>query len=81
MYHARIKHPLTNYRINDLKNFMSKNKKAEVYEPSERYKEIDGYLVAPLQMQNKLKYAAQAANLPIYIHQFDGVIVLIRTDM
>ena len=77
----RIRNPMTSRRINELKRFMSKNKKAEVYEPSEELKKIDGYLGDPVRVREWFKHAAIVANIPVYVHQFKGVIVFIRTDI
>lgn len=77
----RIRNGITACRIEELKTFVSKDKKAEIYEPMERYKNIYGYLDEPLHLQAKFRYAAKVSNLPVYVHQFDGIIVFIRTDI
>lgn len=74
--------PAVAYRIADLKQFVSKNIKAEVYTPNQSLWYVEDYIADdPMSLQKKLKYAAKITKLPIYIHHFDGVIVLIRTDM
>lgn len=77
----RIRNGMTSCRMEEIKAFVARNKKAEVYEPDARYKNMDGYLDEPLRLQAKFRYAVEALNAPVYIHQFDGVIVFIRTDM
>lgn len=75
------KQECTSIHIEELKAFVQSGRKADVYEPNPKYWKIDGYLKTPQRTQEALKYAASCEDLPVLVHCFKGIVVIIRTDI